>query len=262
MFCTKCGKSIPEGAKFCCYCGADVDLTRMVSRKSTLAGEKAFYCVGCGANLSVEHRDEIIVCEYCGARNKNPYEIKKTPGKVTLSFLTLNNRYKNVSITIKETSQSYLLENNHLVQLELEPGEYSLIFVFGEKKLFKRMLKIYSGETSVDVSAYCSRVACNIGFSYKNSIALSMDDIDNFEGYEYSKFVKRLSAMGFKNVEAIPKTVGSKKKGLVNDMMVDEVSIEALCDSITNSSGRGEFDEVSCSYKIPYEAKISVFYNA
>ena len=33
MFCRKCGKPIPDGAKFCPYCGADQNYKEVYTRK-------------------------------------------------------------------------------------------------------------------------------------------------------------------------------------------------------------------------------------
>lgn len=80
MHCTKCGKIIPEGKKFCIYCGSPVKVTRInrvedsqksgVTIEQTVNAQKekgrigvSVFCTNCGKSIP----DGKNFCVYCGA---------------------------------------------------------------------------------------------------------------------------------------------------------------------------------------------------
>ena len=79
IYCTKCGTSLPDDAKFCAKCGAPIGATGAASGAAapgaaaasapTLApaGAQELKCPACGAPVKPVFGDMVVTCDYCGA---------------------------------------------------------------------------------------------------------------------------------------------------------------------------------------------------
>lgn len=73
MFCKNCGKQLEDGAKFCCFCGAQVE--------QAVSAEKV--CATCGAPL----RPEEQFCHDCGTRvEQKDVPASRSEGKLLTSL--------------------------------------------------------------------------------------------------------------------------------------------------------------------------------
>ncbi|MBR1552837.1 MAG: zinc ribbon domain-containing protein [Schwartzia sp.] len=68
MFCTQCGTKLPDNAKFCFSCGAQM-VTVAEAAVSINNGTKFVdaKCTNCGAKLEVDPDRTVASCSYCGA---------------------------------------------------------------------------------------------------------------------------------------------------------------------------------------------------
>ena len=61
MYCFKCGKSIPDGARFCQYCGSST------TGNETNIKSVRFICKGCNSVMDITTDSQIIKCPCCGS---------------------------------------------------------------------------------------------------------------------------------------------------------------------------------------------------
>lgn len=77
IYCTKCGTSLPDDAKFCAKCGASIASTGGPPQPASApapaggpsiapAGAQELRCPACGAPIKPVFGDMVITCDYCG----------------------------------------------------------------------------------------------------------------------------------------------------------------------------------------------------
>lgn len=63
MFCSNCGNRISDDSKFCKYCGEPVKFEEKDQAKTIL-----LRCKSCNGELSIDDKEKIMCCPYCGSR--------------------------------------------------------------------------------------------------------------------------------------------------------------------------------------------------
>lgn len=79
MFCMNCGKQLPDGAKFCKYCGTSQEADTPVESVSNVININQSTklvpgtCTNCGASLQVDPSQQAAICPACGT----PYIVQQ-----------------------------------------------------------------------------------------------------------------------------------------------------------------------------------------
>lgn len=79
LFCNKCGKKLPEGAKFCLECGAKVEDNDSSTQRNAAFEGKLHKCPNCGEVL----KSFVLNCPTCG------YEIRNSENTSAVKFLQI-----------------------------------------------------------------------------------------------------------------------------------------------------------------------------
>ena len=107
MFCMNCGKSLPDGAKFCFSCGApQQNVTAAETTTSVINVDQSTKlvpgtCTNCGASLQVDPSLQAAICPACGT----PYIVQQAINNFNISSsgnITIGNAVINASITKDE----------------------------------------------------------------------------------------------------------------------------------------------------------------
>ena len=248
---------------------------------------QVYLCAGCRAPLTINRNSEILVCPYCDLQNVNPYYEKPvqqvapapmtapmTPpmyapmavlmGQIRFMFETMNNSFKNIAITIPETGDMFLLTNGQSKIVQLKKGVYTISFAFGERKYYKRTVRIYSQFTDITIVSTSARTRNVINIGYAGSITIPLDMI-NFRRYHPEEYTQNLRSAGFVNVENITRAGYPGEKlfnfGRVTDVLIEEVSISNAVSVPENLAGIGEViikDGMTTGIRVPHEARICV----
>ena len=111
MFCSSCGATLPDSAKFCFNCGAksgSFDLSNVApgTHQTKIVPAK---CTNCGASLSVGPTQSAAVCPYCNSayvveKAINEYNLS-IEGNLTVNGATININGKNLSNLLERAEQ-------------------------------------------------------------------------------------------------------------------------------------------------------------
>ncbi len=207
------------------------------AHSSMKVDEQRMKCTGCGAQLPINNASEILVCAYCETRNANPY-FSKSPytksesqhgsfGLMRLLYDSVNKNIRSLTVTVMETGDKYVLENGDKSNVQLRPGVYNLSFVFGEKKIYKRVLRIYSSITEVTISSTSSKLVNQINITYKDGITLT-DEMQLYNEYTIEKYEMLLRNLGFLNVTISPDPNPEEhdSDGEISAVLVDGTEID------------------------------------
>jgi len=117
MFCSSCGATLPNDAKFCFNCGAKAgsfNLSQMAQStpKTKIVPAK---CTNCGASLNVDSSQKAAVCPYCNSayvveQAINNYNVS-VEGNFTVNGATININGKNIN-NLLERADKYAREGD------------------------------------------------------------------------------------------------------------------------------------------------------
>lgn len=112
MFCMNCGKTLPDGAKFCKFCGTPQDAVAPTapsnSESINLDGSHTFVpamCPNCNAHMKVDSSSKIARCDNCGTECLVQDAIKalNVRGNVQVGNATINVNGTNTESLLKRT---------------------------------------------------------------------------------------------------------------------------------------------------------------
>lgn len=207
-------------------------------------GTKSMRCVNCGAQIVFRADEDFVICEYCESTNTNPYiSDAGNFGNIKLVFETVNKHVQKIVINVMETGDRFELLNGDSTDIPLKPGSYTFSFVFGDKKYYKKTIRVYSKETKVTISATCSKVRNLINVAYNDGIVLP-ENFFTYQIYKGEDYKKMLCQLGFVNVELDNDlsnpisdllnngnlSFGLFRKGYVTKVLVDGQDINQLRD--------------------------------
>ena len=206
------------------------------------------FCSKCGKNMS----DDALFCSECGNKLRDVPAVRtENPpgcGHLKVVFDTVNIKLPRLYMTVMETQDKAELFNGESADFFLGEGEYTLSFVFGDRKIYKRMLRIYSENTDVTVSASSTRARNSITVYYSDGIMMP-EIMRRYDGYTAYDFEKRLLQLGVQYVEMIQDRSNPgrvRAVGMIQDVKVDGKSFRTI-----------PWNEV----KLSSEAKITIVYS-
>ncbi len=132
IYCTKCGTSLPDDAKFCSKCGATIGGGNAASASAAAApanapiaaaGVQELKCPSCGAPIKPVFGEMVITCDYCG-------------GSVTLGGQGWKEISKHTLLPLKVADQAAALK---AVQAYIDTG-FMHRHVFEESKVAEARL--------------------------------------------------------------------------------------------------------------------------
>ena len=158
MFCMNCGQTLPDGAKFCKFCGTPQDEAAPVTAtpgainldQSTKLVPGT--CTNCGASLQVDPSLQAAICPACGTpyivqQAINNFNISST-GNINIGnavinasisknepnlIITYNTADPTVSMIAQIPSLGYknVFSNGTTQSYKVKPGTYKILFKVG-----------------------------------------------------------------------------------------------------------------------------------
>jgi len=162
IYCTKCGTSLPDDAKFCAKCGATIAggsnapapaAAAPTSAQLAAAGVQELKCPSCGAPIKPVFGEMVITCDYCG-------------GSVTLGGQGWKEISKHTLLPLKVADQAAALK---AVEAYLDTG-FMHRHAFEESKVTEARLSYVpfwvmpaSASTTYQYQAVATSVGATVG---------------------------------------------------------------------------------------------------
>ena len=158
MFCMNCGQTLPDGAKFCKFCGTPQDaVAPAATAPSTINVDQSTKlvpgtCTNCGASLQVDPSLQAAICPACGT----PYIVQQAINNFNINnsgSINIENAVINASIQKNEPNLiiSYnsadpaismiahipslgyknVFSNGTKQSYKVDPGTYKILFKVG-----------------------------------------------------------------------------------------------------------------------------------
>ena len=163
MFCMNCGKQLPDGAKFCRYCGTpQADDSSIEAAPSIVNINQSTKlvpgnCTNCGASVQVDPDQQAAICPACGT----PYIIQKA-----INNFNVNNT-GNMSVENAVINVAGVSADNHIKRaIEFEKsGELEKALEYYNKALDAE-------PSNLDATASVNRISALLkDFVYKSTYA-------------------------------------------------------------------------------------------
>ena len=219
MFCSNCGKEVPDGAKFCMHCGASltdqqhsVPKSINLSEGDTLVPAK---CTNCGAELKVDPSLESAVCPYCNTT----YLVKKAINNFNINVHGVVN-VKEATINMGGLSADNLIKRAKEFELA---GDYKSALNYYNKVLDIDVNNAAAKNGVLHASNGRNELASRLTkletyFRVKEAEYRSMKDTSAYISYKHEPHIKEIlwktAVVGFL-LFAIVSKVGNFHSGLL-----------------------------------------------
>lgn len=158
MFCMNCGQTLPDGAKFCKFCGTPQDaIAPAATTPSTINLDQSTKlvpgtCTNCGASLQVDPSLQAAICPACGTpyivqqainnfniNSSGSINIEKAVINASISknepnlIISYNTADPAVTMMAEIPSLGYknVYSNGSTLSYKVKPGTYRILFKVG-----------------------------------------------------------------------------------------------------------------------------------